>query len=256
MSEHDYRINRDFLKDSLRKRTDFSRTDQNLGRPMPEPQKTFDPGAPRIALAEADQWQEVVRDLRLDQIIANRKSRRKYAQDPLLFEELSFLLWATQGLRSAEGGAANFRTVPSAGARHSFETYLVVHNVEKLSPGLYRFLPLNNELLFIKEMPRAEHELSKAAFGQRFIAAGAVTFIWSCLPYRMEWRYGPNAYRTILMDVGHVCQNLYLACEAIGGGTCAVAAYDQEAMDSLLGLDGHDEFTLYLAPVGRIPSVQ
>jgi SagB-type dehydrogenase family enzyme len=254
MFEEDYRINRDFLKDSLRKKTDFSRTDQNLGRPMPPIEKPADPAAPRIGLAEPDKWQEFVRDLSLDQIIANRKSRRKYAQDPLFFEELSFLLWATQGLRRAEGGAANFRTVPSAGARHSFETYLVVHNVEQLGPGLYRFLPLSNELIFIKDMLHAEQQLSTAAFGQRFVASGAATFIWSCLPYRMEWRYGPNAYRTILMDVGHVCQNLYLACEAIGGATCAVAAYDQEAMDGLLGLDGSDEFTIYLAPVGRAPS--
>ncbi|MFN2266786.1 MAG: nitroreductase family protein, partial [Desulfonatronovibrio sp.] len=58
-------------------------------------------------------------------------------------------------------------------------------------------------------------------------------------------------YRVILMDIGHVCQNLYLACEAVGAGTCAVAAYDQEAMDDLLGLDGVDEFAIYLAPVGK-----
>ena len=251
MSEYDYRINREFLKDSLRKRTDFSRTDQNMGRPMPPIQKPFDPASTRTSLAGSDQWQEFVRDLSLDRIIAKRKSRRNYAPEPLHLEELSFLLWATQGIRSSDSGAASFRTVPSAGARHSFETYLVVHNVEKLNPGLYRFLPLSNELLFIKEIDQTEHKLSKAAFGQRFIATGAVTFIWACLPYRMEWRYGPNAYRTILMDVGHVCQNLYLACEAIGGGTCAVAAYDQHAMDELLGLDGHDEFSIYLAPVGR-----
>ena len=45
----------------------------------------------------------------------------------------------------------------------------------------------------------------------------------------MEWRYSLAAHRVILIDAGHVCQNLYLACEAIRAGTCAVAAYDQEA---------------------------
>jgi len=54
------------------------------------------------------------------------------------------------------------------------------------------------------------------------------------------------------MDVGHLCQNLYLACAAIGSGTCAIAAYHQEQMDVLLKVDGEDEFTIYLAPVGRI----
>jgi hypothetical protein len=31
-----------------------------------------------------------------------------------------------------------------------------------------------------------------------------------------------------------------------------VAAYHQDMMDELLGVDGQDEFTLYLAPVGKI----
>jgi SagB-type dehydrogenase family enzyme len=67
----------------------------------------------------------------------------------------------------------------------------------------------------------------------------------------MEWRYDIAAHKVIAIDAGHVCQNLYLACEAIGAGTCAMAAYDQEGMDKLLRIDGHDEFTIYIASVGR-----
>jgi len=69
----------------------------------------------------------------------------------------------------------------------------------------------------------------------------------------MEWRYGLAAHRVIALDAGHVCQNLYLACEAIGAGTCGIAAYNQEAIDQLLRVDGEDEFTIYLAPVGKVP---
>jgi SagB-type dehydrogenase family enzyme len=67
----------------------------------------------------------------------------------------------------------------------------------------------------------------------------------------MEWRYEIAAHKVIAIDVGHVCQNLYLACEAIGAGTCAMAAYDQEGIDRLLRIDGQDEFTIYIASVGR-----
>src|SRR5512141_1156900 len=94
-------------------------------------------------------------------------------------------------------------------------------------------------------------EASGACFGQRFVGKGAVTFFWSVIPYRMEWRYAPAAHRVLPMDVGHVCQNLYLSAEAIGAGVCAVAAYDQEALDALLNLDGEEEFVIYLAPVGK-----
>jgi SagB-type dehydrogenase family enzyme len=68
----------------------------------------------------------------------------------------------------------------------------------------------------------------------------------------MEWRYDVAAHKVIALDAGHVCQNLYLACEAINAGTCAIAAYDQQALDALLGVDGTEEFTIYLAPVGKV----
>jgi nitroreductase len=55
-----------------------------------------------------------------------------------------------------------------------------------------------------------------------------------------------------LISVGHICQNLYLACESIGAGTCAIVAYNQRLLDSLVGVDGEDEIALYLAPVGRV----
>lgn len=251
MTGDDYRKNREFLKDSLRMVTDFSRTDQRRGHPPPPVQKGCDPGATRVKLAGPEQWGDVVRTMGLDRIIQGRKSRRNYTGEPLLYEELSFLLWATQGVRKQVRGTAAYRNVPSAGARHSFETYIFVRNVLGLQPGLYRYLFLSSELVFLKEVEHMSLELSRAALGQKFVGAGAATFVWSCIPYRMEWRYGPTSYRVILMDAGHVCQNLYLACEALGAGTCAVAAYDQEAMDRLLGLDGHDEFAVYLAPVGR-----
>ncbi len=60
------------------------------------------------------------------------------------------------------------------------------------------------------------------------------------------------SYKVIAIDAGHVCQNLYLACEAIDAGTCAIAAYDQEFADSVLGLDGDEEFTIYMSPVGKV----
>ena len=80
----------------------------------------------------------------------------------------------------------------------------------------------------------------------------ALVFIWSCVPYRGEWRYTTKAHKVMLLDAGHVCQNLYLASESIGCGTCGIGAYDQSSVDDFLGLDGSDEFVVYLAPVGRI----
>ncbi len=247
-----FKQHRDFIKDSLRKTIDFRTSDQSRGVPTPPLQEPIDESLPRIKLPDRGSWEPAIPAANLVQMIGKRRSRRTFSQAFLEVEELAFLLWATQGQRNQDGRTPHFRTVPSAGARHSFETYLFIHRVEKIPPGLYRFLPLSNELVML--YPMDEHhraQLSWAVLGQHFVARSAVTFVWTAVPNRMEWRYLEAAHRVILLDAGHVCQNLYLACEAIQAGTCAIAAYDQEAMDELLQVDGENQFTIYLAPVGR-----
>jgi SagB-type dehydrogenase family enzyme len=142
--------------------------------------------------------------------------------------------------------------VPSAGARHPFETYLAVNRVEDLTPGLYRYLPFEHQLLFHEASQNLPDLLTTANLGQRFVGQAAVVFVWSCIPYRAEWRYMSHAHKNMLLDAGHICQNLYLGVEALGLGVCAIGAYDQSAMDTLLELDGEDEYVVYLAPVGKI----
>lgn len=247
-----FKKNRDFLKDSLRKTIDFRASAQHRGLPIPPIEEPVDQQLPRISLPDREAWSPVLQETDLPDAIGNRRSRRNYSDEYLKVEELAFLLWATQGQRSPGEQPPHFRTVPSAGARHSFETYLFIHRVEKVPPGLYRYLPLSNELVLIYSVDKqSKPKLARAVLGQKFVADSAVVFVWTTVPYRMEWRYLQAAHRVILLDAGHVCQNLYLACEAIQAGTCAIAAYDQEAMDELIQVDGEEQFTLYLAPVGK-----
>lgn len=249
---YDIKVYRDFIKDSIRKIIDFRKSGQSRGLPVPPLEEHVDPKFPRIALPDRSSWGPVIKETHLVDAIGNRRSRRNYSDEFLKVEELAFLLWATQGQRNPGKQPPHFRTVPSAGARHSFETYLFINRVETLPQGLYRFLPLSNELVFMYGTDSDfKTRLSQAALGQRFVADSAVLFVWTTVPYRMEWRYLQAAHRVILLDAGHVCQNLYLACEAIHAGTCAIAAYDQEAMDELIQVDGKEQFIIYLAPVGK-----
>ena len=248
----DYKVHRTFLKDTLRKSINFRQSAQHRGRPEPPLEKPTPDDALRITLPDKKSWQVDIPQSDVVENLASRKSRRNFNENSLSIQELSFLLCATQGLRKSHGNTPQYRNVPSAGARHSFETYLFIHRVENIPKGLYRYLPLTHELaLLYEEHQTLKTEISSAVFGQNFVANSAVTFVWATVPERMEWRYLEAAHRVILLDAGHVCQNLYLACENIGSGTCAIAAYDQEKMDNLLGINGESEFTVYLAPVGR-----
>ena len=227
-------------------------TDQMKGLPPPPIQKPYSENAELIDLFDPEQF--TLGNMPLIEAIRDRRSRRNFTQESLTLEELSYLLWATQGVQKLiRNGLVTIRTVPSGGAMHPFETYLLINRVNGINPGLYRYLATNHKLLTLcSEGADLPKRIGKAANNQDFVGEGAVVFIWTVRPYRTEYRYGEDSLKDILISVGHICQNLYLACESIGVGTCAIVAYNQKLLDAFVGVDGEDEIALYLAPVGRI----
>ena len=225
-------------------------TDQKKRIPPPPPQKPYPEDSKLVELVSPDDF--TVGTMPLRDAINNRRSRRKYNNLPLSLEELSFLLWSTQGVQEVlQEGVMVLKTVPSGGARHSFETYLIINRVTGLEPGLYRYLSLDHKLLLLEPKPGLDELITEACNNQRFIKDAALVFVWTTIPYRMEWRYHLLSHKVIAIDAGHLCQNLYLSCESIGAGTCGIGAYDQDEVDSILGVDGEDEFSIYIAPVGK-----
>ncbi len=249
----DYRNHRANLKSVGWEQVRILETDQKKGVPHPDLEKGVPEGAKTIKLPA---FQEVAqRETRFYPLFHDRKSHRKFLEEGLFLEEVSFLLWATQGLKSiTKDGATSFRTVPSGGSRHSFETYVFAQKVDGLKPGLYRYLPVTHELVFLFDREDFSNQLTQACLGQQFVGQAPVSFIWTTIPYRTEWRYAHVAHKIIGIDAGHLCQNLYLAVEAIGAGTCGIGAYNQELIDTLLDVDGEDEFVIYLAPIGKVHS--
>jgi SagB-type dehydrogenase family enzyme len=241
---------RAFLKSDRWEEWRASETDQKRRVPPLPPEKPYPEGATLIDLIAPEKL--TVGNAPLREVIGRRRSRRRFTGESLTAEELSFLLWATQGVRQVTPDSARSqRTVPSAGARHPFETYLFVQRVEGLSPGLYRYLPVEHKLCALSRSGDLGERVSDALHGQ-YVRDSAVVFLWTAIPYRTEWRYTFMSPKVIALDAGHLCQNLYLASEAIGAGTCAIGAYDQTKADALLDVDGKDEFVIYAAPVGRI----
>jgi SagB-type dehydrogenase family enzyme len=227
----------------------LSRADQFRGLPAPSLEKPVPEDSRFISLPQPEE--KSIPPLELRFAIESRRSIRRYAGDPLTMQELAYLLWCTQGIVKRHEPYATFRNVPSAGGRHSFETYLLVNRVSDLEPGLYRYLAFSHRLTPIEINPGVADRVMNACLRQAIVKDSAVTFIWSCVIYRMSWRYGERAYRLVHLDAGHVCQNLYLAAEQISCGSCAIGAFDDELMAGLLGIDGVEEFVIYCATVGR-----
>lgn len=186
-------------------------------------------------------------------LIRDRRSARVYSQENISLKELSFLLWATQGIKSIRGKAyATIRTVPCGGARHQFETYLMLRKIDDLMPGIYHYLPMEHALEFLHPVENPERSISESLCDQSWAAKANVVFYWVMDAYRVEWRYGVYAHRAAQMDAGHIGQNLYLGCTALGLGCCGIASFKHEICNELFGLDGENEFTVYTAPVGTV----
>jgi len=197
----------------------------------------------RIELPEPDAL-----EARLGDVLASRRSKRRFSREPLRLQDLSTLLWASQG-PSGRMGRMPLRTAPSAGALYPIETYLAVRNVEGLSAGLYHW-NLRDSVLELLAAGDFGEPLARGCIGQSFMGQAAAGFCWSALFRRNMSKYGHRGLRYILMDAGHVCQNLLLAAEALDLAACPVAALLDDELNSLFGLDGQEESVVYCTAVG------
>ncbi len=222
---------------------------QSRGEPQPPLELPYDPKAELIPLTNPNQLS--LPDVSLWEVMNQRTTLRRYGSEPLTINELSALLWFTQGVKEVTNRPVTLRTVPSAGARHAFETFLLVNRVEGLQAGLYRYVALEHTLLGLNFNEDINEKLTQACFNQRQVATSAVSFFWAAVGARMFWRYPERGYRYLLLDAGHICQNLYLAAEGLGCGVCAIAAYDDDAINAALGFDGETIFLVYAASLGK-----
>jgi SagB-type dehydrogenase family enzyme len=236
-----------FMQDT--RHSKLGRSDQQKGKPPPPLETPAPAGAARVDLPPPGQFPAPQVDLKA--LIAGRRSVRHYGPMGITLPEFAFLLWATQGVKELAGGHATLRTVPSAGARHALETFLLVNDVEGLKPGLYRYMALEHKLAALPAVSNIGVQLCEACLGQEMVLTSAATFFWAAAPYRMTWRYCERGYRYLHLDAGHVCQNLYLAAEGIGCGACAIAAFHDDDLNRALGIDGVELFSIYAATVGR-----
>jgi SagB-type dehydrogenase family enzyme len=230
-------------------------SDQQKALPQPPLCKGAKGGIIRIS---ADFGSAVTRGLYTDILDARRSERVYDEKTPMTQDQLAFLLWSTQGIQEIRGeNYAALRPVPSGGARHSFETYFIVRDVEGLKKGLYHYLPLEHigeklvAVEFLGEFPDHDARLADMLAGQKWAISAPVVVFLTCVAYRSEWRYVSMAHRVALIDLGHVGQNLMLSAVAMGLGSCCLAAYDQKLCDEALGVDGYEEYTVYACPVGK-----
>jgi SagB-type dehydrogenase family enzyme len=191
-------------------------------------------------------------NMSVEEALYNRRSVRNYSNSPLSMEQVSQLLWSAYGVtKTSPGSGLMYKTAPSAGALYPLEVYIIAGNVESLVPGLYQYIPASHTLIH-KKTGDLREEVKNACLGQKMIAVAPASIVFTAVYERTTSKYGKRGKeRYVCMDLGHSAQNVYLQATAMGLGTCAIGAFNDDVLHKLLDLPD-DEEVLYLMPVGKI----
>jgi len=188
----------------------------------------------------------------VEEALQGRRSTRSYKNEPLSLSEVSQILWAAYGVtKKMSGFRGGLKTAPSAGATYPLEIYLVAGNVTDLSKGIYRYIPENHTLKKVYAGDKRS-ELCAAAHGQSMVRSAPASIVYTAIYERATGRYGVRGKdRYVCMDLGHSAQNVYLQAYTLGIGTCAVGAFDDSALKSVMPIP-KNEIPLYIMPLGKI----
>jgi len=174
----------------------------------------------------------------LEQAIAIRRSRRHFLPKSLSLEQIGQLAWAAQG----QDESSKYRTTPSAGATYPLELFVITDE------GMFRYLPDKHSLEKLADQD-LRSPLATAAWGQEFIQAAPLTLLIAAEVTRTTGHYGKRGIRYVYMEAGHAAQNVHLQAEALGLGSVAVGAFDDNSVSEVLSLPQNLD-PLYMVAVG------
>jgi SagB-type dehydrogenase family enzyme len=189
----------------------------------------------------------------LDNLVTNRRSWRSFESRPIELAHLSTLLRLAMGetvpADPRVGRPRAFRAAPSAGALYPLEAYVVAERVTDLAPGVHHYEAIDHALEHIDSTSRVG-ALAEAT-GMPELGATPAIVVLTAILARSRLKYGERAYRFVLLEAGHVAQNLLLAAEHFGLCACAIGGFVDDELDAILGIDGTDEVSLYALAIGH-----
>ncbi len=185
----------------------------------------------------------------LESALQNRRTVREFTGGHISRDVLDDLVWAAYGHTHSDG-PKKMRTAPSAGATYPVEIYLVLHNVNDYTDGIYLHDTRNEQLISIKEGGYL-NDICRASLEQDFIPLANVTFLLVYNPDRIVRHYGRESRKYALLECGHIAQNILLMAATRGLGNVPVGAFYQKRLGSILGLQ-KDREVLYMICVGTL----
>ncbi|WP_269585031.1 SagB/ThcOx family dehydrogenase [Roseibium sp. Sym1] len=190
----------------------------------------------------------------LSDVLANRCSCREFAQDPISLETVSGILFHGYGVWGQDHwNTAEFleRPVPSGGGMYPLELYLVSRNTSGLSNGIYHYQPLLKGLERNRDLTLPAPLMRYLFMGQYPpMLAPALIVITSRMSRSLK-KYGDRGYRYVLLEAGHVAQNINLACTGLGAQSLNIGGFFDDEVGALCHCPENEEVVLYAVAIGH-----
>jgi len=183
-----------------------------------------------------------------------RASCRAFAMKRLPLSYLSAILWGSYGISRTDrtllsGSLALLRPVPSAGALFPLEIYVLTQRVEGLSNGLHHYNVRHHSLETLEEGAVFQRFEPALYMFDAVRNANAILFL-SAVFERNQKKYGPRGYRYILLEAGHIAQNVCLLSAESSLGSLCMGGYADRELNCLLGLQPRKEGVVYCVAIG------
>lgn len=192
---------------------------------------------------------EVERSADFFSLVKKRKSERDFRKLPVDIEALSTLLQYSCGVTKT-GTNGHSRAQASGGGRFPIEIYpIVFRGSEALRSGLYHYNVREHALDVLWQRPFADEQI-KELFTYEWVQDASAVILMTAVFYRNQMKYGERGYRYILLEAGHIGQNIYLNAAALGLKCCALGGTRDENLEKLLGIDGVAESVVYAVALG------
>ncbi len=210
------------------------------------------PSLPRVKLPPIENITQNGRTF--DEVVSSRRSQRDFADLELDLDELSKILHQSYGITGEistnKGFRQDLRSAPSGGGLYPAEIYIAVRRVTGVAPGIYHYNVPNHELeLLIPGDPT--EKMHEVCCGQEYVHQASFIILISGVLERTKLKYGERGYRYVLLDIGHLGQNIYLSCTALQLAIMTTCGFFDDEANKLLRLDGVDETAMYVAFVGK-----
>ena len=190
----------------------------------------------------------------LEKALRDRRTTREFLEKSIPWRRFTEIIGGTFGMTgSLDAGILGkllAKTSPSAGARHPIESYVLAWNISGLEPGLYHYSVRRGGLELLRAGDFRKGAV-RAASGQEWVAKAAFLCVLTVLVNRVFWKYSSSdAYRLFFLDAGHIAQTFCLLATAAGLGAFTTAAIQETFLERFLGINGIDEFPIYLCGAG------